>query len=150
MQLLAPLTLAAAHIPDALQHPLTCAAPSRQTLAPLALAVALAIPSLVIFILGNTRGWTAERLTTQTNITNAFYNNILFMAFLIYPNVSLISLQAFNCHPTLNVISTDFRELCPETTHWLAWYSVACIAIYPLGIPFLFWRMLKQNKVQEP
>ena len=61
-----------------------------QTLAPLVLVALFALPGLVILIIGHIRGWTPDRQATQINITNSFYNNILFMAFLIYPNVSLI------------------------------------------------------------
>jgi hypothetical protein len=92
-------------------------------------------------------GWPPERLKAWEKVQDKFFNNILFGAFLIYPIVSLNSLQAFNCHSSLGVMMMDFRMSCPPLFSFLGLYSMACFLVYPLGIPLLFWYLLWIMKV---
>ena len=66
-----------------------------------------------------------------------------FLLLQIYPISSLNSLQAFNCHKTLGVIQADFRMECAPLFSFMGLYSLACFAIFPLGIPFLFYKALE-------
>jgi len=82
-------------------------------------------------------------------LQDRFYNNVLFGAFLIYPIASLCSLQTFNCNPTLGVLNIDMRMQCPGLFTWMTLYSTLCCFIYPIGIPFLFWSLMKSMKIPE-
>lgn len=119
------------------------------TATPIIIVALFALPLLVVLVIARVRGWTPARHQTYEALKDRFFNNVLFGAFLIYPTASLQSLQAFNCHPTLGVIGVDFTLECPELVSFLGLYSVVCILIFPLGIPVLFWSLMKEMKVPD-
>jgi hypothetical protein len=93
-----------------------------------------------------------ERLETK------FYKNLMFWLFLIYPQASLISLQAFNCEPVgLGRLAADYSLECPgrsltDLSHWLRQYSVVFAFLFIFGIPaYMYITMLRMgvNKIAQ-
>jgi hypothetical protein len=86
-----------------------------------------------------------ERRTER--VISAAWKNIMFWVFLIYPIVSLSTMQSFNCQPFgLWLLAADFNEPCPGTTHFLRIWSYIFIVVYPVGIPlFCYFAMLKMG-----
>jgi hypothetical protein len=112
------------------------------TAGPLVLVILCALPLAACKMKAMWSGWTPERCVVWDELLDRFYGNVLFGAFLIYPVASLNSLQAFNCHRTLGVLNADYTMECPPLQSFLGLYSIVCFFVYPLGIPFLFYRLM--------
>jgi hypothetical protein len=128
------------------------------TAGPLVLVFLFALPLAACKMKAMWSGWTPERCVVWEELLDRFYGNVLFGAFLIYPVASLNSLQAFNCHKTLGVLHADYRIECPPLQSFLGLYSIVCFLVYPLGIPFVFYRLMvvmevpriaKDKKIKE-
>jgi hypothetical protein len=112
------------------------------TLGPLVVITLLLVPVFVSKVCGKLVSRFNEE--TAERVISAAWKNIMFWVFLIYPVVSLSTMQAFNCQPTgLGRLAADFNEPCPGQTHILRIWSYVFIAVYPLGIPlFCYFSML--------
>lgn len=119
------------------------------TAGPMLVSLLAAIPLMVCQLRALCSGWTSERMDAWESLMDGFYNNLLFGAFLIYPMASLNSLQAFNCQKTLGVLNADFRIECPPILSFLSLYSLVCIILFPFGIPYLFWSLMRSMKLPE-
>lgn len=119
------------------------------TTAPIGIAILFGLPLIWCQLKALCLGWTFERMEIFETLQDRFYNNVLFGAFLIYPIASLCSLQTFNCNSSLGVLNIDMRLQCPGMFNWMTLYSVLCCLIYPIGIPFLFWNLMKGMKIPE-
>jgi hypothetical protein len=117
------------------------------TAGPLILVILFALPLVACKMKAMCSGWTPERCEVWEELLDRFYGNVLFGAFLIYPVASLNSLQAFNCHKTLGVLHADYRIECPPLQSFLTLYSIVCFFVYPLGIPFLFYKLMVMMEV---
>ena len=117
------------------------------TIGPLVFVGLCGFPLVVCKIAASLRGWTPERLEIWESLLDRFYGNVLFAAFLLYPIVSKECLQAFNCHQTLDVLYSDFTMECPPLFSFLGLYSVMCVFLYPLGIPYLFYSLMVKMKI---
>jgi hypothetical protein len=72
------------------------------------------------------------------------------MAFLLYPLVSLITLEPFNCQPTgLGLLTADYREVCPNRRSFEVFYAAIFLVLYPIGIPIANIVMLRWLRVHE-
>ena len=121
------------------------------TLAPLAVIFCLILPVCYSYL----RSWCRnprngnENAPSKTHlaVVNAAWKNLMLWLFLIYPVVSLATLQAFNCQPLgLGKLAADFNEDCPEANNLLRVWSYFFIAIYPVGIPvFCYISMLRMG-----
>jgi len=121
------------------------------TLAPLAVIFCLILPVCYSYL----RSWCRnprngnENAPSKTHlaVVNAAWKNLMLWLFLIYPVVSLATLQAFNCQPLgLGKLAADFNEDCPEANNLLRVWSYFFIAIYPVGIPvFCYISMLSMG-----
>lgn len=119
------------------------------TLGPVAVFILLFIPVGICKLKGMCFGWTNATSEQYAALQDQFFNNFLFGAFLIYPIASLSSLQAFNCHETLDVVRSDMRMPCPDILSLTGLYSVVCFFVYPIGMPVGFYFVMKINKVPE-
>ena len=119
------------------------------TVGPLIFVAFCGLPLVVCKITASRHGWTADRLETWDSLLDSFYGNVLFGAFLVYPIVSKESLQAFNCHQTLDILFADFTRDCPSSFSFLRLYSAVCVFLYPLGIPFAFYSLMISMKIPE-
>ena len=119
------------------------------TLGPLVMTALLGIPLGVCVLKAKYVGWNPEIREQFVVLEDQFFANLLFMSFLIYPICSLTTLQAFDCHETLNVVRVDFRMKCPPLFSFVGIYSVVSFFVYPIGMPVCFWLFLKMNKVPE-
>ena len=119
------------------------------TLGPIFIFILLALPLGICKIKGMYLGWSAATIEVFSALQDQFFNNFLFGAFLIYPIASLSSLQAFNCHETLDVVRSDMRMPCPDLLSFTGLYSIVCFFIYPIGMPLGFYLVMKLNKVPE-
>ncbi len=115
------------------------------TLAPLAVIFILLIPVIVNALIVKFVSQSFEQ--RRERVVSAAWRNIMFWLFLIYPVVSLSTLEAFNCQPIgLERLAADFKEPCPGQSHLLRVWSYVFIAIYPVGIPvFCYFSMLKMG-----
>ena len=147
------------------------------TVGPLVVAVLLAIPLCVCKLKALCFGWTDASREIFEALQDQFFANLLFMCFLIYPICSLTSLQvtilgapfvlvfpskrtlsvpvffyfyqAFDCHESLRVLRVDMRTECQGLFSWLGLYSLVCFFVYPLGLPLVFWYILKFQGVPQ-
>jgi hypothetical protein len=115
------------------------------TLGPLAVIALFLVPVLVHTLVVKFLFPSYERRTEK--VVTAVWKNVMFWLFLIYPVVSLSTLEAFNCQPVgLGKLAADFNEPCPGQTHFLTIWSYIFIAVYPVGIPlFCYLSMLKMG-----
>lgn len=119
------------------------------TVGPLLMIVLLGIPLCICLLKAKYVGWTDALSEQFVGLEDQFFTNLLFMSFLIYPICSLTSLQAFDCHETLNVVRVDMRMNCPPLFSFMGIYSVVSFFVYPVGMPVGFWFLLKLMKVPE-
>ncbi len=113
------------------------------TLGPLIVIVLFLVPVLFAWVAGcrkkNTLSWVA--------VLDSAWKNIIFWTFLVYPVVSLTTLQAFDCQPEgLNRLAADYSQSCPEDSHMTRVWSIIFIIVYPVGIPcFCLLAMLRMG-----
>ena len=71
------------------------------------------------------------------------------MLFLLYPSLSMITLDTFNCREILGeyYLVADMEARC-YTTEWAnhAVFAVIGVALYPVGIPAFFYYMLRSHE----
>jgi hypothetical protein len=115
------------------------------TLGSLAVIFLLMVPVLVHKAIVRYISQSSEQ--RSEGVISAAWKNIMFWVFLIYPIVSLSTMQAFNCQPFgLGLLAADFNEPCPSPAHFLRIWSYIFIAVYPVGIPlFCYFSMLKMG-----
>jgi hypothetical protein len=114
------------------------------TLAPLILLALLALPVGIAFIsVKQSKQDTAmnkKRAISRKKRFGAaldrFWNGVMFTAFMLYPMLSLITLEPFNCQPVgLGLLAADYREQCPEPASLERIWAAVFILVYPVGIP---------------
>lgn len=70
----------------------------------------------------------------------------LFIAFFIYPSVSFTIFQTFVCDTLddgVRYLRADYSLTCSAEQHsYYLVYSIAMVFVYPIGIPFCFWRWI--------
>ncbi len=117
------------------------------TLGSLFVIVLLLIPVLVNMVIIKFESSSNHDDKRTERVISSAWKNIMFWVFLIYPVVSLSTLEAFNCQPFgLGKLAADFNEPCPGQTHLLRIWSYIFIAVFPVGIPlFCYWSMLKMG-----
>ena len=115
------------------------------TLLPISVGILLYLPLVVVKF--RVLMW---KLDPCNRTSDLFWNNILFLAFLVYPITSLVTLQSFNCEPLgLGLLAADYRERCPDSNSFLRIYSIPFIIVYPIGIPVVMYLVLRNLRVQE-
>ena len=95
------------------------------------------------------------------NTVDAFWNNIMFWLFLIYPGTSLSSVEPFICRKIANqtYLIADYREECPLqgypeeidmlSSSSLAWVALFCSIVYPIGVPLLMYGIMRFQDVPK-
>ena len=113
------------------------------TLVPLVVIVLFVVP--VVFAL--VAGYKKKKNPSWVAVLDSAWKNIIFWTFLVYPIVSLTTLQAFDCQPEgLNRLAADYSQKCPDDTHMTRVWSIIFIVIYPVGIPlFCLLAMLRMG-----
>lgn len=113
------------------------------TLSPLCFIALLLVPVCV----AEFRIWQTKKLPVGADKTasrkkrygatlDRFWNGVMFTAFMLYPLLSLITLEPFNCQPAgLGLLAADFREPCPEPSSLERVWASFFIILYPIGIP---------------
>ena len=80
-----------------------------------------------------------------------FYRLCTFVTFLFYPFVASTVLSMYNCITISGVsyLTEDMSIVC-GSPQWLAnaMPMLAFVAIYPLGVPMLYWYLLKKHSKQ--
>jgi hypothetical protein len=65
-----------------------------------------------------------------------FWNAVMFIAFMMYPLVCLVTLEPFDCQPYgLGLLAADLREPCPDILSFDKLWASIFIIMYPAGIP---------------
>ena len=110
------------------------------TLGPLVVVGFLIIPLVYAWM----AGYRILNPAVWETVTDSAWKNIMFWIFLVYPIVSLTTLQAFDCQPTgLGRLAADYSQQCPSYTDFACIWSFIFIVVYPVGIPlFCFVSML--------
>jgi hypothetical protein len=132
------------------------------TLGPLGVAVLVAIPVVLSYIrkpeqtsVGSTvnegnKGSTKKREERYQLTVDRFWSSITLMAFLLYPLVSLSTLEPFNCQPSgLGLLTADYREECPKRDSFEIVYASIFLVLYPVGIPIANILMLRWLRVHK-
>ena len=75
----------------------------------------------------------------------------LFMTFLILPSVSTKIFSTFACRAFDegygSYLKVDYSIDCDGAEHKLFQiYALACVAIFPMGIPLMYWMLLRRVK----
>ena len=86
----------------------------------------------------------------EINTYRDFTHKIVFIfLFIIYPGITQILFEIFICTNVegIEYLTKDLRYQCYDET-WTKWSIVSYfgILIYPIGIPILFYYVLKQNE----
>jgi hypothetical protein len=113
------------------------------TLGPLAVVGAFLVPIAFAWA----AGYRKTRAYNWEAVSDAAWRNVMFWIFLVYPIVSLTTLQAFDCQPAdLGQLAADFSQPCPTNDSLLRIWSFAFILVYPIGIPlFCFVSMVSMG-----
>jgi hypothetical protein len=112
------------------------------TLAPLFFIFLLAVPVGIALV----RVWSTRKNAPKSKVISRrrrcsatldrFWNGVMFIAFMLYPLLSLITLEPFNCQPAgLGLLAADYREPCPDATSLERIWGAFFILLYPVGIP---------------
>ncbi len=114
------------------------------TVSPLILVALLALPVGIAFIrVKQSKQDTARNKKRAISrkkrfgaVLDRFWNGVMFTAFMLYPMLSLITLEPFNCQPVgLGLLAADYREPCPEPASLEQIWAAVFIMLYPVGIP---------------
>jgi Ca2+-binding EF-hand superfamily protein len=113
------------------------------TLGPLVVAVLFLVPVCFAWV----AGYGKKKSHSWVAVLDSAWKNIMFWIFLVYPIVSLTTLQAFDCQPEgLERLAADYSQPCPEDSQMLRVWSSVFILIYPVGIPlFCMLAMLRMG-----
>ena len=117
------------------------------TLGPLLVVCAFLVPILCAILLKYRKSNDPDKVGIWDSVADAAWKNIMFWLFLVYPIVSLTTLQAFDCSPAgLGRLAADFNEPCPSNGSLLRIWSFTFILVYPFGIPlFCFIAMVSMG-----
>jgi len=89
-----------------------------------------------------------KRRKARDNLVQTFntcWNIVLSWIFLIFPSMTLASMEAFSCERigTLQYLSADLQELCPSSSDGVFWFSIFMTAFWVVGTPtFVLWGMM--------
>jgi hypothetical protein len=102
------------------------------TLGPIAVVATFLVPVAFAWAAGFRR----TKAQNWGAVSDAAWRNVMFWIFLVYPVVSLTTLQAFDCQPAgLSRLAADFSQPCPSNDSILRIWSFVFILVYPIGIP---------------
>ena len=110
------------------------------TLVPLGLGLTLFMPVPVAFLKYKLSPASDQaRIKEQYEATlDRFWKGVVVSAFMLYPILSQITLESYNCQPEiLGLLAADPSEPCPSFFSFLGLYSLVFAIIYPVGIPIL-------------
>ena len=82
------------------------------TLGPLAVFVSLLLPVACAFLISSYRGWSPACCNQWQATVDRCCSNVMMLSFVLYPTVSLTSIQAFNCDEDAGKLYADYREDC--------------------------------------
>jgi hypothetical protein len=100
------------------------------------------------------RGLQRKILKARYNLDqtrNACWNNVLSLLFLVFPSMTLASMEAFSCRRIGNTwyLNSDLQQICPSAGGgqvFSFWYSVFMTAVWTAGCPtFILWCMMRHN-----
>ena len=89
-----------------------------------------------------------KQRTATIPLSNEIFASFLFMTFLILPSVSIQIFSTFACREFDggygSFLKVDYSINCEDPSHKLfKTYALAMAFVYPIGIPVLYWRLLK-------
>ena len=109
------------------------------TIAPLGFMALLAMPTCVAWTMIWFNAGRPDKHGLQRRLDatlDRFWVGIMFTAFMLYPLLSLTTLEPFNCQPDgLGLLAADYREPCPTPTSFERLWATVFILVYPVGIP---------------
>jgi len=78
-----------------------------------------------------------------------FIKMALFTSFLLYPTVSRTIFSILNCRDIAGktYLSADFSLECYTERHYnYLYFSIAMIVLYPFGVPFVSWLLVRRHR----
>ena len=115
------------------------------TVGPMLVCAAFLVPVAVASLAGFSR----FAPTTLAQTVNCFYANVSGFFFLVYPILSLTTLQTMDCNLHLGLLKDDYREVCPAPYSMVTLYSLSFFVLFPLGIPCFNVIVLTQLQVRS-
>jgi len=105
------------------------------------------IPLAVGMVMGLAFGILKLRSETK-RLSNKIFSAFLFMTFLILPSVSIQIFATFACREFDSgygrFLKVDYSINCDDPSRNFYWYYAVLMGfIYPIGIPILYWCLLK-------
>jgi len=114
------------------------------TITPVAINLVFFIAPLVVMVQGMViRGHPFKHPRFPDTISRFCWSMAFTMA-LYFPPVSIQVLSSFRCDKQLNLLTSDYSEVCPlnDPTGFIFRWSVLCTILYPIGIPCaMYWMM---------
>jgi len=90
-----------------------------------------------------------EPLTQASRVLNRYWKMVIFTLLLLYPRVSSACLRLYACVNVEEVeyLAADFHLVCYDST-WQSYgiSNAVFIALYPIGIPFVFLWILRKSR----
>ena len=114
------------------------------TLLPIAVLFLLVLPSALAKVFSSAADEDKKR-----RIVAAFFFSMMGFLFLVYPFVSKVILNTFNCVDlgSSRWLKSDLRERCPEPSSFVYIWSWIFVFIVPIGVPAAFIVLLYYFKV---
>ena len=79
-----------------------------------------------------------------------FWNAVMFIAFMMYPLLCLVTLEPFDCQPSgLGLLGTDRREKCPDPLSFERVWASIFLFLYPFGVPIASILVLRSMGVHK-
>jgi hypothetical protein len=126
------------------------------TLAPLLLLALLALPCVFAYfrIWCTPAGADSRQINSRQRryvaTVDRFWNAVMFIAFMMYPLVCLVTLEPFDCQPTgLGLLGADRREPCPEALSFDRVWASIFLFLYPFGVPIASILVLRSMGVHR-
>ena len=82
---------------------------------------------------------------THEDTYNTFWTVSLSWIFLVFPSMTLASMEAFSCQQIgrQKYLSADLEELCPSPSDGAYWFSIIMTGFWATGTPvFILWTMI--------
>lgn len=119
-----------------------------QTLGPLVVLVLLAVPSIVVGVVGAAKHGGIRNHPRRQPVVSRFYQSVMILVFILYPAVSTAVLKSYTCidyGADGRWLRADHRVDCDSAEYekiW--WFSLPFLLLYPIGIPlFVLGTMIR-------
>lgn len=109
------------------------------------------VPFAIMVLMVLAYGVLSRGDASSKKLANKIFSAFLGLSFIILPSVSIKVFSNFACHEFDgdygNFLKVDYSIDCEGTEHKVfSFYALACIGVYPFGIPFMYFWMLRKER----